>query len=196
MPSHYKTIAPEQLHGRRHETELLNPLVGTTMLELGNKVKGGTVYKDVFTALGMTHVSIDLNGKNGAHALDLRRPLGLGTFDMVTNFGTSEHVGPRSLAEQTACWRNMVEAMHIGSVLVSITPKAGAPLYRVHGAWYPKYEFFDQLAELNGLELERCYWDDGLIYARLRRVEDRPFAMPARGLFHNERWAANVDNIP
>src|ERR1041384_5416258 len=88
--------------------DLFLPLDGvTSMLELGNKVTGaGLVYKSVFEAMGIRHVSVDWNGKDGALPLDLRQPLNLGRFDMVTNFGTSEHVEDN----QKAVWRNIIEA--------------------------------------------------------------------------------------
>ena len=163
----------------------LDPLVGTTMLELGNKTKGKMVYKDVFESLGFGHVSVDLNGKNGALALDLRKPLNLGTFDMVTNIGTSEHVSVNDYAGQAGCWRNIVEAMHVGSVLVSITPRVGVEKWKRHGRWYPTTEFFEGLAKLNGMTVERLEMDDNEQYARLRRTVIVDFEMPGFGLYAN-----------
>jgi hypothetical protein len=177
---------------RSWEWNLLDPLVGSSMLELGNKRKsakngGAFVYKTVFESLGFRHVSVDMNGLDGALPKDLRKPLGLGTFDMVTNIGTSEHVSEDNWSGQIACWRNMLEAMHVGSVLVSITPRPGH--WVRHGTWYPKPEFFEELARLNGCEVERGYQNEtpnlALVFARLRRVEDVPFAMPNNGMFKN-----------
>jgi len=165
------------------------------MLELGNKVKGEVVYKEVFKKLGFDHTSIDMNAKNGAIPLDLRKPLNLGTFDMVTNFGTTEHVSPGNIAGQTACWKNICEAMHVGSVLVSATPAPGAPRWMTHGCWYPEKLFFRGLASHNCMTLERCYTDGVLIFARLRRVEDTPFVMPDEGMYENKNWRQSTDNI-
>lgn len=181
-------------HQRPWEWELYRPLVGNTMLELGNKRKGDIVYKEFFESIGFTHTSVDLNGQDGALPLDLSKPLGLGTFDMVTNLGTSEHVSEGNYAGQVQCWRNILEAMHVGSVLVSITPQPGT--WIEHGTWYPRLAFFAELAKLNGLELERSEerpWFDHnpnrrLVTARLVRLEDRPFEMPAsEHMFHNHR---------
>jgi hypothetical protein len=182
---------------RPWEWELYDPLVGTTMLEFGNKKKAGGelvfTYKDVFQELGFRHVSVDLNGKDGAIAKDLGKPLKFGQFDMVTNIGTSEHVHEQNRDGQVACWRNMLEAMHVDSVLLSITPEPGS--WPKHGAWYPGKEFYRELAALNGLELEKCYNSDERkpgchpqqrnLFARLRRVTDVPFQMPAKGMFKN-----------
>lgn len=178
-------LTEKDFPGRSWERELLNPLVGNTMLELGNKVKGELVYKDVFEGLGMLHVSIDMNGLNGALPLDLRRPIDLGTFDMITNFGTTEHVSVNDYAGQVACWKNLLDSMHIGSVLVSITPKPHALKWARHGRWYPTIEFFNNLAELNGLDVERAYTDSNLVYARIIRRSDNEFVMPSEGMYRN-----------
>ncbi len=150
------------------------------MLELGNKVTGaGLVYKDVFKAMGIEHVSVDWNGKNGALKLDLREPLRLGKFDMVTNFGTSEHV-----TRQEPVWRNMIEATE--KVLISSTPDPGN--WKKHGKYYPTVEFYRSLADLNGLEIERLdTWATPprrLIRARLRRKTETPFVMPDESLIY------------
>jgi hypothetical protein len=165
------------------------------MLELGNKVKGDMVYKDVFEKLGLRHVSVDMNGKDGALPLDLRKPIDLGTFDMVTNIGTSEHVAQNDYAGQVECWRNIVNAMHVGSVLVSITPLEGARKWARHGRWYPQRLFFMELAELNGMNVERVYTDSNLVYARLKRAMCCEFQMPQNGMFRNPNDLKAEDNI-
>lgn len=190
-----KLLSETDFPGRSWERELLNPLVGDSMLELGNKRKGNMVYKDVFERLGFRHVSVDMNGKDGALRLDLRKPLELGTFDMVTNIGTSEHVSERNFDGQIACWRNIVKAMHLGSVLVSITPLPGSPKWARHGRWYPTLEFFDELADLNGLDVERSYTDSNLVYARIRRIQYRPFVMPEGGMYRNPNELKGSDNL-
>jgi hypothetical protein len=163
----------------RTEAMLVMPLVGSTMLELGNKRNRHGTYKSVFTELGLAHTSVDLNGLDGALQLDLQQPLNLGRFDMVTNFGTSEHV-----AKQEPCWRNIIEAT--AQVLVCVTPAPGA--WKNHGKWYPKPEFYAELAVLNGFRLARLYTDgDGdskrlLVCARLERTSDVPFVMPSMNL--------------
>ena len=44
------------------EWELYQPLVGDTMLELGNKITKGTSYKQYFESIGFKHTSVDWNG--------------------------------------------------------------------------------------------------------------------------------------
>lgn len=187
------------LIGRSWERNLLSPLVGESMLELGNKVNTcgdvRLIYKAFFISKGFRHVSVDMNGKDGAIKKDLRKPLGLGTFDMVTNLGTTEHVSPGKYEGQAACWQNICEAMHVGSVLVSVTPKPGAQKWATHGCWYPEPGFFTDLAGLNGMVVERLYTDDNLVFARLRRESDQVFLMPDDGMFHNRNWRQSSDNI-
>lgn len=175
-------------HNRPEEFALFMPLVGNSMLELGNKKNGEFVYKRWFESKGFRHISVDTNGLDGAIALDLAQPLNLGTFDMVSNIGTSEHVG----YGQEQCWRNICEAMHVGSVLVSTTPAPGN--WAWHGWWYPSEQFYRDLASLNGLRLDaldlvhdapRSMW-----FARMTRVQDSPFIMPD-GMVKNQRTDRN-----
>jgi hypothetical protein len=173
-------------HNRPELGALYEPLVGKTMLELGGKQDGGRVYKPYFESRGFTHTSVDWNGEFGALVMDLRKPLNLGTFDMVTNIGTSEHVSEDNWDGQVACWRNIVEAMHMGSVLICDTPEPGG--WRGHGTWYPQPQFYLELASLNGMTVERtgvCPWRPGhqsrkVVFARMTRVAEVAFAMPSR----------------
>ena len=172
-PSHHPPGVPSPVPAS--EAKLLDPLDGcSTMLELGNKKNQSGLYKDYFVAMGFSHTSIDLNGLDGALKLDLQKPLDLGQqFDVVTNFGTSEHVD-----NQTACWRNIIE--HCGKFLVSTTPLPGD--WKWHGRWYPRPDFYTKLAETNGFSLDRLYIDGAsprrMIFARMTRVHDREFCMP------------------
>lgn len=162
---------------------LLQPLTGiTSMLELGNKRAPGVApYKRAFERMGIRHVSVDLNGEDGALALDLRKPLNLGTFDMVTNFGTSEHV-----SEQEPVWRNMLEACK--DVLISMTPEHG---WENHGIWYPRVEFYHSLAKFNGFYIEQeshhTTKRGTLCCVRMRRTDEiQPFVMPDPKLIRRE----------
>jgi hypothetical protein len=163
------------------------------MLELGDKMGAGKAYKPYFESLGFRHVSVDINGLHGALPLDLRKPLNLGTFDMVSNMGTSEHVSENDFAGQIECWRNILAAMHVGSVLVCDTPAPGG--WVNHGTWYPTEDFYRQLAAQNGLTLERLVtrmWRTGetrgrqVIHVRMVKREDVPFSMPKKLIYQNQ----------
>lgn len=176
----------DQLIPRRNREWLL-PLDGIkSCLELGNKKEPNAkgTYKDQFERWGIHHVSVDLNGEDGALPLDLREPLNLGTYDLVTNFGTTEHV-----SEQEPVWRNIAEACD--KLLVSVTPMPG--LYPDHGIWYPTPAFYFDFARLNGFHIERYAQKsrdrNGLrvnLHVRMRRKVRVPFVMPDRRLIVRE----------
>lgn len=175
-------MSRDPFHDRPAEWKLYQPLVGKTMLELGNKKNGECIYKNFFESLGFAHTSVDLNGKDGALALDLQVPLKLGTFDMVANIGTTEHVD-----QQEGVWRNICEALHVGSVLISTTPLEGSWWW--HGTWYPRHEFYIALAQQNGLYIERLYVEyehpRRMLFTRMVRRALCPFSMPEGGMFLN-----------
>jgi hypothetical protein len=185
-------MAENPFWNRPELEKLYEPLVGSSMLELGGKQDAGRVYKPWFESLGFRHVSVDINGEYGALPLDLTKPLNIGTFDMVTNIGTSEHVSEDNYDGQIECWRNIVDAMHIGSVLICDTPKPG--FWRVHGTWYPFPNFYRELARLNGLDVERLLespWRPGVgsrmvVSARMVKLKQVPFVMPeSSNMFRN-----------
>jgi hypothetical protein len=159
-----------------------------TMLELGNKFNDqvGRSYKDWFTQVyDIDHVSVDINGLDGALALDLRYPLAPlagRVFDMVTNIGTSEHVVDR----QFHVWKNMWDHLAVEGHLVSITPLPGD--WSWHGLWYPTEEFYDALAYRNDMAVvelseyghppRRCQ------FLVARKLQDREFVYPGDELFY------------
>lgn len=157
-------IPPDELYLFSSGDDHLFP---KTMLELGNKKNKHGVYKDWFKSRGWQHTSVDINGLDGALALDLRKPLGLGVFSVVTNFGTTEHVGDQ-LEEQEAVWKNIYDSC--GGVFLSVTPLPGD--WPRHGLWYPKQEFYHTLG---GFMLDRIYVGGRRgrrnIYARLLRTQ-------------------------
>lgn len=103
---------------------------GLRMAELGNQIirKDMLGYnvpaKKVFEAFGVKHTSFDWNGKDGARPLDLSKPLPTkfcGQFDMVTNFGTSEHVH-----DQYHVWRNIDALCRLDGMMLHIIPERGS----------------------------------------------------------------------
>ena len=161
------------------EEKVLFPLHGKTMLELGNKQTRGVSYKSVLTNLGIDHTSVDWNGLDGALSLDLREPLDLGQFDMVTNFGTTEHV-----SEQRPVWENVHNACKVGGISCGATPLPGD--WPGHGMHYPTMEFYEEFARLNGYEITILeIWRDAPkrnIYYRMERVEEKPYTHPKPSL--------------
>jgi 2-polyprenyl-3-methyl-5-hydroxy-6-metoxy-1,4-benzoquinol methylase len=120
------------------------------MCELGNQEINvdGIDYKTAkqyFESLGIRHISIDLNGLDGALIFDLSKPIHsealLGRFDVVTNFGTSEHV-----ENQYHCFQNIHNFTKKGGLCVHAIPKIGH--WKDHCEYYYDPSFFKKLAEL------------------------------------------------
>lgn len=171
---------PEYCH------HFLFPLVGTRMLELGNKKTGDVSYKSWFVAQGIEHVSVDWNGQDGALPLDMRKPLpdGLGMFTMITNFGCTEHV-----SEQYNIWESLHRLLEVGGVMIHMCPAPGDWWW--HGEWFPKPEFYQEYAERNGYVIDHLAigreYPNRNVDVRMTKVEHKPFVMPAREtMFYNQ----------
>jgi hypothetical protein len=90
------------------------------------------------------HISIDLNGQDGAIALDLDNPLPvefIDRFNFITNYGTSEHVN-----NQHQLFKNIHDACCLGGLMIHalIPPEH----WRGHGRYYYPSEFVGLLASL------------------------------------------------
>ena len=173
---------------RPDEWALYQPLYGWTMCELGGKwcSQAGVTYKSVFEGLGYAHTSIDWNGEHGALKLDLRKPLELGQFSMVSNLGTSEHVD-----DQTGVWANIHNLTEPDGVYCGLTPYPDGRNWWWHGEWYVEPKFYEEFAAMNGWKVERLYKgrEDPFcnLYCRMRKVEDFPFVMPMGNIKRNAR---------
>jgi hypothetical protein len=132
-------------------------IAGRRMAELGDqklwdlvatKPDGSRVWlKDWIEARGCHHYSIDIHGRNGSHPLDLSKPIvdpfWKSNFDIVTNFGTSEHV-----EDQGSCWDNIHGLGRPGSIYIHILPEFGKyPL--THCKYFYDKEFFENLVKVN-----------------------------------------------
>ena len=87
-------------------------------------VRGLKTEKSYLKSLGVEHTSIDINGKRGALPLDLTGVFPeaewAGKFDMVTNFGTIEHVN-----DQYAVFKNAHLFIRKGGVMIHAIPPVG-----------------------------------------------------------------------
>ena len=130
---------------------------GLSMMELGNQsVLSGTphnVAKVYFEELGINHISIDINGLNGALALDLTKPeLFYGyrcQFDVLTNVGVTEHVEP--IDKQYECFSIIHDVVKPGGIMIHLVPDveeldmSGA--WKKHCSIYYNKKFFTELAD-------------------------------------------------
>ena len=151
------------------ELKILGPLNFKTMLELGNKKNERGTYKHYFTKRGIEHTSVDWNGKDGALPLDLRYPLDLPVYDVVTNFGCTEHIDGQ---------KEVFENIHKhGKLMVHVIPLIGN--WIGHAKYPVTIEFMEKLAEANNYVVEDIYIDGKdkkkLVCARFYRTNDEPF---------------------
>jgi hypothetical protein len=169
---------------------------GIKMLELGNqKIRNRRKYglpktgKQYFESLGMKHNSIDLNGLDGALRLDLSKPIDkkewLNNFDVVTNFGTTEHIEP--IEGQYECFKNIHNFLSVGGICVNIIPASDAEKFerflkqRHCNNFYTK-EFFDIMTKESGYKLLNSHHRGAYIWSCYKKVSDAPF-MENKNLF-------------
>jgi hypothetical protein len=158
------------------------------VLELGNKTtRRGVPYRDWYVDQGCEYTSLDWNGRDGALPLDLQKtidPTSIGgPFDLVTNFGTTEHV-----EDQEKCWENVHGFVALGGRFVNHTPHPNCHEY--HGFWYPSVEWFEEFASTNGYEIEylgvvRNSWK--IIHASMTKKVALPFSFPETEIYRTLR---------
>ena len=173
MAIHYKNgcrdllVRAFDIYGQR--------LNGLKMAEFGNQklkfepnmgAKRLQQVKPYLEFFGVRHVSFDTNNRSGALPWDLSVPIdserlydstgiALGEFDIVTNFGTSEHVDAPS---QLPVFRNAHHLCRFGGLMIHSVPRAGT--CEGHGCWKYTGDWFEQLAELQGYRVEYLSeWD-------------------------------------
>lgn len=125
---------------------------------------------------GLDYHCIDLNGDNGAEKLDLSKELPFTEkYDIVTDFGTSEHIvtasefdtvafheghinsvypkdaDPKNMEGFYNCWLNKFNFLKVGGLMINVNPKSGN--WGGHGYYYYTKEFYRALCEVAGLKL-------------------------------------------
>jgi hypothetical protein len=128
-----------------------------SILELGNQIMNleniqGISAKEYYTKLGFEHVSLDQNGKDGAVKVDLSSPLKWhhGYFDIITDFGTSEHV-----SDLYECLSNVLRHAESGTIIIHKNPKTGN--FPMHGNHFFTLEFWKEYASICNLFIEELY---------------------------------------
>lgn len=115
--------------------------------------------KKFFEHLGFLHTSIDYSGLNGSIKIDLRdnlpKKINL-KFDVVTNLGTTEHVGEDDSHEniilnQYKVFKNLHEVGDIGCVYYHVVPLTKN--WHKHGACDYSKEFFNELCKKCGYKI-------------------------------------------
>lgn len=131
---------------------------GDSILELGNQTiyfgdDYGKPAKPMFEKMGFKHLSIDMNGEDGAKKSDLSVQSDFtggftrNKFDIVTDFGTSEHIEESFYN----CWWNKHTNCKTGGYIISENPKTGN--WKGHGHHYLTEDFYRKLADIQGYEI-------------------------------------------
>ena len=182
--------------------------VGMRMCEFGNQhlleFATGSA-KTYFERLGVDHTSYDLNGEDGALAVDLAIPLDVSdSFDVVTNFGTCEHI-----PEIYTAFLNAHNLCRVGGLMVHAMPHVGH--WPGHGFYTFTPEFFLKLAEaacyrVVGVEVNHICWNPAtcqLVYAGLMRTVNKAFIarnkfaeLPITVVEYPERERPAVTQLP
>lgn len=165
------------------------------MIELGDQVFQAdmiTTGKQYFTSIGYDHTSVDINGLHGAVVKDLRKPDQFiewhNGFDILTNFGTTEHVEP--LADQHQCWNIIHDIVKPGGYFLHALPDVDQldryGHWHGHCNFYYSSRFFQRLAEVNGYELIDWQYVPGFgnstIHAFLRKTVDSQYKISQQEL--------------
>lgn len=166
---------------------------GLLMFELGNQELCHPIRSDLvgrtgkshYTSEGYTHISVDMNGQDGALPLDLRDrkqfEQWFGGVDVLTNSGTTEHVEPHSYQYDT--FSIIHSLVKTGGLIFHIVPDVyyldNHSCWKGHCTNYYSKEFFDMLGrENNYLTLDVTYVNDlpwTLIAVAYKKLTDQPF---------------------
>lgn len=141
---------------------------------------------EYYKSLGLDYSCIDLSKENNSIEIDLSKPLenSIGQFDLVTDFGTSEHVGNNGVFDIEAfynCWKIKHDLCKNGGLIINENPKTGN--WPGHGFNYVTSDFYSNLAELMYYNiLERGEHpavgndtDGWNVYCVLQKTDDREF---------------------
>ena len=115
-------------------------------------------YADIFyRKLGFdSYNCIDLSGENYALKINLATAYKYQPeeHDLVTDFGTSEHIENKSKFYWLSiwnCWRIKHEALMVGGIMINENPKTGN--WKGHGYNYYTQEFYTQLSKEMNYEI-------------------------------------------
>lgn len=117
--------------------------------------------KEWYEAMGIEYECIDISAENGCRVIDLSEPLEnpkwfdeLKFFPLVTDFGTSEHVGRNGKHDIEAfynCWKTKYDLLQAGGIMVNENPKTGN--WPGHGFQWYNHEFYRKLEEFGRIKV-------------------------------------------
>lgn len=158
-----------------------------SVCELGDQGMGGEPRRRLASAWYAEwgcdrYVSVDGNGR-GTITADLNQPLlPIGEYDLVTDFGTGEHI-----FDQAQVWRTLHRLVEPGGYIVFDRPAQG---YEKHCFYLTNECVFRNIAEANGyrlLWLERTQKERGQLLHGAFRVPTKKapqFRVPQQDKYH------------
>lgn len=131
-----------------------------SVLELGSQnfyqnyegLKYGEYADKYYNVKGIEkYTCIDINGKNNALVLDLSKETRLlEKYDLVTDFGTSEHISSSFDVEPLYwCWKTKFDSCK--NIIVGSNPASNN--WPKHGAYYYTLDFINTLSQLTGMKI-------------------------------------------
>lgn len=160
---------------------------GFSVCELGDQMMSGgktpTPAQSFYRQMGCErYVAVDGNGRGNVTA-DLNLPLtdrNLGTFDLVTDFGTGEHI-----FDQAQVWRTLHELCKPGGFIVFDRPAQG---YGEHCFYLITEGLVQDIAVANKYSIKRLQFMKTPRGILLRGVIQRPasskrFCVPQQGRY-------------
>jgi hypothetical protein len=130
-----------------------------TVLELGSQnfyqnyesIRYGVYADKYYKYKGVqSYTCIDTNGENNALVLNLAEQIhDVGKYDLVTDFGTCEHIAPYTIEALYNCWTTKYNAAK--TFIISSNPASGH--WPKHGYYYFTKEFYTVLAHLTGMKI-------------------------------------------
>lgn len=156
---------------------------GFSVCELGDQGMCGEtkrLAKEWYEEMGCgRYVSIDGNGR-GTLTADLNQPLTLEPFDLVTDFGTGEHI-----FDQAQVWRTLHGLTKPGGYIAFDRPAQG---YQKHCFYLTNECLFQDIASANRYDvlwLERTSMPRGELIRGVYRRPHRPapFRVPQQGRY-------------
>lgn len=152
--------------------------LGSQNLYIGNK-EIPPFASEWYKSKGLTYKCIDMAADNDAIVMDLSKPIVIpyNPFDLITDFGTAEHVVagvemknhffenvninsmyPTRIPTNDEialgfynCWKNKHNLLAVDGLMINVNPKTGN--WPDHGYTYLTKNFYTKLAELMGYEI-------------------------------------------
>lgn len=154
------------------------------------------VVKNFCESLNKKHTSIDITGRNGSLPIDLNKEhLEISDkFDLVSNFGTTEHIEP----DQYYPFKHIHDLCEVEGLMIHEVPVVGH--WPGHCKFYYDEHFFDLLAKVNDydiIEMNRITYGGvgDLLFTVLRKKQEE-FKID-RNLFLSSIKTSNITiNIP